>query len=215
MHMHRHAYERRQSSSSIAEGAPDKLLFVPAAITNVIGFDDAPFAHRHRGDVRIFGVICARTRLDGVVSGWVRRDGANATGRMIELVDGSQFRRHVRAVLLQGIAVAGFNVVDVHRLAERLAVPVVVVSRRKPRLLRMKAARFGHTRGAARKWRLIEQAGEMEPLGNVWVQRVGIDRDETAALLRATTLHGHLPEPLRLAHLIAGGVTTGKSRGRA
>jgi len=55
----------------------------------------------------------------------------------------------------------------------------------------------------------------MEPVANVWVQRVGISREQTAALLRATTLHGNLPEPLRLAHLIAGGVTTGKSRGRA
>jgi endonuclease V-like protein UPF0215 family len=36
-----------------------------------------------------------------------------------------------------------------------------------------------------------------------------------AALLAATTLHGNVPEPLRLAHLIAGGVTTGESRGRA
>jgi uncharacterized protein len=191
------------------------FFFVPAALTNVIGFDDAPFAHGHRGNVRIVGVICARTRLDGVVAGWVRRDGANATARMIALVEGSQFRRHIRAVLLQGIAVAGFNVVDVHQLAEHLAVPVVVVSRRKPRLGLVKTALFGHTRGAARKWRLIERAGEMEPLENVWVQRVGIDRDATAGLLRATTLHGNLPEPLRLAHLIAGGVTTGKSRGRA
>ena len=193
----------------------DNLFVVSAAITNVIGFDDAPFAHQHRGDVALFGAICARTRLDGVVSGWVRRDGANATARMIALVEESQFRRHVRAVLLQGIAVAGFNVVDVHRLAERLTVPVVVVSRRKPRLALMKDALFGHTPGAKRKWRLIEAAGEMEPLENVWVQRVGIDRAETAALLRATTLHGNLPEPLRLAHLIAGGATTGKSRGRA
>jgi uncharacterized protein len=32
---------------------------------------------------------------------------------------------------------------------------------------------------------------------------------------RPCTLHGNLPEPLRLAHLIAGGVTTGESRGRA
>jgi len=127
------------------------LLLMPAPITNVIGFDDAPFAYEHRGDIRIFGAICARTRLDGVVSGSVRRDGTNATARMIELVEQSQFRGHVRAVLLQGIAVAGFNVVDAHLLCERLAVPVVVVARRKPRLGSMKEALFRHTRGAARK----------------------------------------------------------------
>jgi uncharacterized protein len=187
---------------------------VAATICNVIGFDDAPFAHDHRGDVRIFGVVCARTRLDGVVSGLVRRDGVNSTERMIELVEHSQFRGHVRGVLLQGIAVAGFNVVDVHELAARLGVPLVVVSRRKPRLAKVRAA-LDHTPGAARKWRLIERAGPMEPLGKLWVQRIGIERDAAARLLEATTLHGNVPEALRLAHLIAGGVTTGKSRGRA
>jgi uncharacterized protein len=141
---------------------------VSATICNVIGFDDAPFAHDHRGDVRIFGAVCARTRLDGVVSGLVRRDGVNSTARMIELVEHSQFRGHVRGVLLQGIAVAGFNVVDVHELASRLGVPVVVVSRRKPRLARVRAA-LDHTPGAARKWRLIERAGPMELLGKLWV----------------------------------------------
>jgi endonuclease V-like protein UPF0215 family len=72
-----------------------------------------------------------------------------------------------------------------------------------------------HTRGAERKWRLIERAGEMEPVANLWVQRVSISLEETQSLLRATTLHGNLPEPLRLSHLIAGGATTGRSRGRA
>ncbi len=183
-------------------------------ITNVIGFDDAPFAHEHRGNVRIVGAVCARTRLDGVVSGFVRRDGVNSTERMIALIQQSQFARHVRAVLLQGIAVAGFNVVDIHALSRELALPVVVVTRKKPRLSRVKAALFGHTPGAALKWRLIEQAGAMQPIGKLWVQLSGIERGQAAELLEATTLHGNIPEPLRLAHLIAGGVTTGKSRGR-
>ncbi len=62
-----------------------------AAFSNVIGFDDAPFAHEHRGDVLLVGAVCARTRLDGVVSTRVRRDGANAARRMIEAISGSRF----------------------------------------------------------------------------------------------------------------------------
>ena len=55
----------------------------------------------------------------------------------------------------------------------------------------------------------------MEPLAGLFVQRAGLTPTEAAELLAATTLHGKLPEPLRLAHLIAGGVVTGTSRGRA
>lgn len=187
----------------------------PRAITNVVGFDDAPFVHAHRGDVRLIGAVCARTRLDGVVAGTVRRDGANATDRMIALVAGGKFEHHVRAILLNGIAVAGFNVVDIHRLSAELDVPVVVVVRRKPRMELVRAALFDRTPGPTRKWRLIQRAGPIEPIGALWVQRVGLSLADTSALLAATTLHGNIPEPLRLAHLIAGGVTTGVSRGRA
>lgn len=190
-------------------------------LSNVIGFDDAPFLRSHRGDIMLVGTVCSRTRLDGILTTTIRRDGANSTDRMIDVIQRSPFCEHIRAVLLQGIAVGGFNVVDITRLHETLAIPVLVVSRKKPNMAGVERALFhgGPTKtgiaGAERKWRLIQQAGAMEPLREVFVQRAGLTKAEASDLLRVTTLHGNLPEPLRLAHLIAGGVTTGVSRGRA
>jgi len=185
------------------------------AITNVVAFDDGPFDRRtRRGGVLLVGAVFARTRLDGVVSGRVRRDGRDATARMAALLAGSQFDRHVRAILLGGIAVAGFNVVDIHELAAVTGRPVVVVARRAPRLDLIREA-LTRIPGGAHRWALIERAGPMEPAGKIWIQRAGITFDATRAMLAATTLHGSLPEPLRVAHLIAGGIVAGKSRGRA
>jgi endonuclease V-like protein UPF0215 family len=133
---------------------------------------------------------------------------------MAALVREGRFAGHLRAILLQGIAVAGFNVVDVHELSAAVGLPVLVVVRRPPRLHLVRRALFDHTPGAARKWRLIEAAGPMERLGALWVQRSGLTLQEAADLISATTLHGNIPEPLRLAHLIAGGITAGMSRGR-
>src|SRR4051812_39936502 len=126
------------------------------AISNVIGFDDAPFDRAHRGRVRIVGTVCAKTRLDGVLSTSVRRDGADATRRIIDLVAPSPFRPQLRAVLLQGITLAGFNVIDVHALSAELGLPVLVIARHRPRLELIRSALFAHVPGAARKWRLIE-----------------------------------------------------------
>ncbi len=184
------------------------------ALSNVVGFDDAPFPHGHRGDVAVIGTVCSRTRLDGVLRSTVRRDGANATGRMVALIEGSQFVEHIRAVLLQGIAVAGFNVVDIAGLARALGVPVLVVARRPPDLPGIQRALKRTGPGWLRKWKLIEQAGKMEPARGLWVQRAGLSLPQATQLLAVTTLHGKVPEPLRMAHLIAGGVTTGASRGR-
>jgi endonuclease V-like protein UPF0215 family len=206
---------------------------------NVIGFDDGPFLREHRGDVLLVGVVCSATRVDGIVSGRVRRDGADSTRRIVELVRASQFGQHVQAVMLQGIALGGFNVVDIHGLSKALDIPVLVVVRRRPDMAAVHRALFSeepHARprvaGAARKWKLIQQAGDLELIGpsrrslkkssgllttgpKLWIQRAGLTMEQARRVITATTLHGNIPEPLRVAHLIAGGITTGRSRGRA
>ncbi|MGC3875298.1 DUF99 family protein [Halomonas sp. GXIMD04776] len=182
--------------------------------SHIVGFDDCPFARDHRGDVCIVGAIYAGLRLEGVVSGKVRRDGVDSTSELIRLVGASKFAGHLQLVLLQGIALAGFNVVDVEGLHEVLGIPVLVVARHAPRREAMRRALLEHIPGGARKWSLIERLGPMEPLAGVYVQRCGLSRDEAASVVRETAMNGAIPEPLRTAHLIAGGIGTGESSGR-
>jgi endonuclease V-like protein UPF0215 family len=182
---------------------------------NVIGFDDAPFERLHRGDVPLVGVVCSRTRIDGILVGKIRRDGANSTREMAAMIRRSQFAAHVRAVLLQGIAVGGFNVVDIHALHAELGIPIIATARRLPDYPSMKKALFARVPGAAKKWALIEAAGPMDQVRDIYVQRAGITIERARDVLAATTLHGNLPEPLRVAHLIAGAMVTGVSRGGA
>jgi hypothetical protein len=181
----------------------------------VVGFDDAPFERDHRGDVLLVGTVFAGTRLEGVLSTRVRRDGANAAARLAECLLRSRFLPQLHVVLLQGISFAGFNVVDLRSLQRRTGLPVLVVTRRPPDLESIRSALLDHVPGGARKWRLIEAAGPMEPVAGVHVQRLGIGLADTEKLLARLQLHGQMPEPLRVAHLIAGGVTTGESRHRA
>ncbi len=183
-------------------------------LSHVIGFDDAPFARSHRGDVLLVGAVFAGTRIEGVLSGKVRRDGVNATRVVAQLVRGSRFAGHLHVVMLQGIAFAGFNVVDVPALHAQLGLPVLVVARRAPDYAAIRRALLERVPGGARKWRLIERAGPMEAVEGLYVQRAGIDLDAARLLLRRTIHHSRLPEALRLAHLIAGGVGAGESRHR-
>ncbi|HKK05799.1 MAG TPA: DUF99 family protein [Gammaproteobacteria bacterium] len=186
-----------------------------ARISHVIGIDDAPFDPAHRGDVLIVGALYSGRCLAGVLSGRVRRDGANATRAIAAMIQASRFRGHLQAVLLQGLTVAGFNVIDLEGLHCALGLPVVAVSRKAPDLAAIRRALLTRVRGGARKWRLVERAGPMERLGGLYVQYRGISRSRVTALLRRFAVHGALPEPLRTAHLIAGGVTQGESRHRA
>jgi uncharacterized protein len=186
-----------------------------AAISNVVGFDDFPFPRSHRGDVQVVGAVFSGLRLDGILSGRIRRDGANATHRLADLVSGSKFAPQVQLVMLQGIALGGFNVVDIHGLHRLLSVPVLVVARHAPRMEAIKEALLTRVPGGKRKWVLIERAGPMEPVEGVFVQRAGLSLEIAREILRRFSVYGNIPEPLRVAHLIAGGVATGESRGRA
>jgi len=47
------------------------------------------------------------------------------------------------------------------------------------------------------------------------VTYVGTTEAEVEKALSLTTVRGVLPEPLRVAHLIAAGIVRGESRGRA
>jgi endonuclease V-like protein UPF0215 family len=184
-------------------------------ISHVVGFDDAPFEHSYRGDVLVVGAVFAGNRLDGVISTKVRRDGVNAAQRLIDCITGSKYFDQLQAILLQGIAFAGFNVVDLQWLHQATGLPVLVVVRSLPDFLAIRNALLQKVPGGARKWRLIEAAGPMEPMDALFVQRCGITPEDAATLLASLQLNSQLPEPLRVAHMIAGGVTTGESRHRA
>jgi len=106
-------------------------------------------------------------------------------------------------------------VVDIGALHRTLGLPVLVVARRQPRLALVRRALLERgVPGGARKWALIERLGPMEPAAGVWVQRAGLSLEQAAAAVTRLAVHGHVPEPLRVAHLVAGGVATGESRGR-
>lgn len=182
--------------------------------SNVVGFDDAPHRHGQRRPVPVVGAVYAGHRLDGILIGRVQRDGADAARRLAALVEGSKFAAHLQLVMLQGIALAGFNVVDVEWLHQRLALPVLVVARRQPDLDAVREALLTRVRGGRRKWRLIKRLGPMEPVAEVYVQRMGISRAGARQVVRRFAFHGHIPEPLRTAHLVAGALETGVSRGR-
>lgn len=182
--------------------------------SNVVGFDDAPFDRDYRGGVSVVGAVFAGPRFDGVLVGEVEKDGTDAAARLADLIAGSRFREHIRLVLLQGVTLAGFNVVDVFALHDRLGIPVLVVARKRPDMAAVREALVSHIPGGAEKWAILERLGEMEPAGHVHVQRVGLTPGQASSVVRRFAIHSRIPEPLRAAHMIATAIAEGQSRGQ-
>lgn len=183
----------------------------------VLALDDAPFARRRGASVLVVGVLSRGPRhVEGIFSTRCARDGWNATDRVLGMIEEHRLAEQARYVLTDGLAVGGFNLYDLPRLAERSGLGVLVVMRRPPKMDAIHRALERVSRPAARR-ALLERAGTIHrsdaPL--CFFQCAGCEPEEGRAVLAAVTAEGNYPEPLRLAHLIGAGVMLGRSRARA
>jgi hypothetical protein len=183
-------------------------------IPRVIGFDDAPFDKTSDDPVNLSGVVCAGARMEGMLWGELTRDGDDATDVVSRMVLGSKFHAQVHLVVLDGVAFGGLNVVDLPELAERLERPCVAVMRREPDLDAIHRALANVPNTEAKRAR-IARAGAIHAIDPFVFQCHGAPPDDVAATLANLTLHGHVPEALRLAHFIGSAVKTGASSNRA
>jgi endonuclease V-like protein UPF0215 family len=183
-------------------------------LNHTVGFDDGPFPPDHRGDVEVIGAVFSGLRLDGVLRTRVRRDGINTTDRILTVLAESRFREQLQLILLQGIALGGFNVVDIHALHRRSGIPVLVVSRHQPDLAAVRRALLGSVPGGKRKWSLVERAGPPQEIDGLWLQCAGCCCNLAARTVQRLAVHSRIPEPLRTAHLIAGGISGRRTRQR-
>lgn len=179
----------------------------------VIGIDDSPFDKFRDKKAMIIGVFFrGGDFLDGVLSSSVAVDGSDSTSKMAAMVNKSKFYPQLRAIMLKGIAAGGFNLIDIQKLSKSTKVPVIVVMRKLPRLDEIRSAL--KKLGMKRKIKLLEKAGKITKVGNLYIQFTGCSLQKAKEILRITCTHSYIPEPIRVAHIMASGVAFGESRGK-
>lgn len=180
----------------------------------VVGFDDGTFRFKGRGRTILVGVVMKGNEdVVGVLTRWIEVDGRDATEKMIDAVKGSRFR-DLRIIMLKGITYGGFNLIDVERLAEETGLPVIIVIRKKPDLDAMRRALRKHFPDAEERIALLKKAGEVREMveGKLYYQAFNIPPEQAEEVIRITQKSSLIPEPLRLAHMIASAVMCGESR---
>ncbi len=175
-----------------------------------LGVDDAPF-ERGQGECPLVGVLVrAPSYVEGFVLGRVEVDGTDAT-REIARMANSRIGRVANVIMVNGVAVAGLNVVDLRGLHELTGRPVVSVSKNRPRReLFLRALR--KLPDWESRWRLVEGL-ETAVVEGLFVHPVGLGADDLREVLRNFQFRGKYPEPLRIAHLLARALVMGESKG--
>jgi uncharacterized protein len=169
--------------------------------------DDGAFDREDRYAPIAAVALSLPEHVEAVRTGRVRVDGTDGTRRVMALVRSLGPIEGVRAVLLDGAVVGGFNVLDLSRLRRELGVPIVAVTRRPPEFARIRAAlRKWFPRTAAQRWALL-RAHRLFPVPTggqpILAAAAGCTRADAVRLVQRSTVHGFWPEPLRLAHLVA------------
>ena len=193
---------------------PGARLVNPRPRPHILGVDDAPFDKRRPGPVPIIGVAMEGSDLvESVAIGQFPIDGEGATEYLTAWIGGLRSRAMLQAVILGGITIAGLGMVDVTALADRLGMPVLVVTRRNPAGSDLADAL--RAAGLAHRLDILERVPPAYGVAEgLYLAHAGATRVEAERLVQATLGKSRLPEPLRLAHLIGQAIVLGESRGR-
>jgi endonuclease V-like protein UPF0215 family len=176
--------------------------------TPIVGIDDGGFDRFSKEDIDIpvFGVIMkGAAYVDGVIQCYLKKDDPLATDIISEMIIESPHKPQLKAVLLQGITIAGFGVLNIVRLHEITGIPVIVVLRKYPDYPKIKLALKKVFPEDTVRWHSIKIAGEPlkvqdDPL--LFLQMEGIHPKDAYLLIKKCTAIGTIPEALRIAHFI-------------
>ena len=180
----------------------------------VIGIDDSPFNKFKDKGVLVVGVVMrGGLFVDGVLSAKAKIDGNDAADKIIKMINKCKFKPQLQCIFLNGIAVGGFNIIDVKKLNQKTKIPVIVAIRKNPDIEKIKKTLIKIKK--RNKIKLLENAGKVIQIGSIFVQLAGIDIQKARKILKIVCTRSLIPEPLRLAHIIAAGIVMGESKGRA
>ncbi len=136
-------------------------------------------------------------------------DGLDATEKLISML----YQLSFDAIMLAGVSFAGFNLVDPTIIFEELNLPVIVISRTKPSNVAVKNALREHFEDWRIRWSIFQKLGSVYEVVSmpseppVYVEVVGAELDWASMVIRATSVCCRVPEPVRVARLVARGLT--------
>jgi endonuclease V-like protein UPF0215 family len=184
----------------------------------VVGIDDGAFVPRTKGTVNVVGVVYrGGCWFEGVMRTEITIDGMDATEKIAEMIENSPYYGEIRVAVLDGVTFAGFNVVDIRELSRRVDLPVISVVREKPDLEEIRSA-LKNLPDFEVRWRAMENAGKLFEVETrreenpVYIHMAGILLDDAKKIMKKTSTRSLIPEALRVAHIIASGLTRSREK---
>jgi len=177
--------------------------------TPIVGVEDGSFQKGLTRRALLAAVLFRGLKIEDVKVSKIAVDGLDATRKLAEILNEWEFA----AVLLAGVSFAGFNIIDPTVINEKFEKPVIIVTRTKPNNRAVKRALQKHFINWEMRWEVFEKVGsvyEVAVLADeppIYVETIGVGVKWTCSLIQAFCVCGRVPEPIRVARLIARGLS--------
>lgn len=157
------------------------------------------------GESYFAGAVVRASRVaDDFVFGTTTVGGTDATETVIRLYERLD-REDVRFLMLSGVALSWYNLVDLSAVHEATGVPVVSVTYERSDGLRDAIEDEFEGEERDKRLALYDRLPDRRKAGGMYVRSVGVEDDRAAELVRGFTYDGR-PEPVRVARLAARGI---------
>lgn len=178
----------------------------------IIGVDDGTFSGRKGTGRRavLVALLFENARILAVRIGLIQVDGRDATQVLTSLLREMKFD----VVMLSGISFAGFNLIDISKLARLTRKPVIAIIGEKPDNAAVNRALRKHFSDWRERWRIVQSAGRLyafRPLASepeLFFEVKGASPAFAKKTIRSAAIISRLPEPVRVAGIVARGLSS-------
>ncbi len=179
---------------------------------DIIAFDDGYFPPTFKGSVGktlLMGVLYHEgVTISKILWDTIVVDGLGVTDRIASMVNVLKIYSDNPVVILDGITYAGFDVADPDKIYSATKIPVISFIQYPLDLERIRSALIKHFSDYETRYQVIHRTyTKTVPLITPWrvvrFYAVGITRKEASSLLRELMIYSPVPEPLRIAHMVA------------
>ena len=144
--------------------------------------------------------------IDGFVFGYSTVGGDDATDAILEMYEKLD-RQDISFLLISGIVISLYNIIDMKRISEKIGLPVIGVTYEESSGIE---DAIKHHFPESYKSKLTEYSKlesrkkiTLHTSYNLYVRNEGCTVLETKQLLDKITLQGSIPEPLKITQLLA------------
>ena len=177
-----------------------------------IGLEDGPFLPRRPGHSRapLVAVRLEGSRIVKAGFRWITVDGTDGTKRAIGLL--KTLSSSKCPILLAGVTFGGFNIIDPRKVQSTFRTPTTVVIGARPDNRAVKRALVRHFPDWKDRWEIIRALGPLRKVRTirnenpVYYEKFGCSAKTARDLIVSWALVARIPEPLRVAGLVARGL---------